>query len=42
MIEACRRGPALARVEAIDERIADTGELGLRRDGERFSVLPTI
>jgi acylphosphatase len=42
MIEACRRGPALARVEAIDERIDDTGDRGLRRVGERLSVLPTI
>ena len=42
MIEACRRGPALARVDAIDERVADAGELDLRRQGERFSVLATL
>jgi acylphosphatase len=42
MIEACRRGPALARVDAIDERAADAGELDLRRRGERFSVLATL
>lgn len=42
MIEACRRGPALARVDAIDERAADAGELDLRKQGERFSVLSTL
>ena len=42
MIEACRRGPALARVDAIDERAADAGELDLRKQGERFSVLATL
>ena len=42
MIEACRRGPALARVDAIDERVADAGELDLRRQHERFSVLATL
>jgi acylphosphatase len=42
MIGACRRGPALARVDAIDERAADAGELDLRKQGERFSVLATL
>ena len=42
MIEACRRGPALARVDAIDERVADADELDLRKQGERFSVLATL
>lgn len=42
MIGACRRGPALARVDAIDERAADAGELDLRKQGERFSVLSTL
>lgn len=42
MIEACRRGPALARVEALDRRATGTDLLGLRRPGERFSMLPTV
>ncbi|HEX9359971.1 MAG TPA: acylphosphatase [Bradyrhizobium sp.] len=42
MIALCRRGPASARVDAVKEDPADTNALGLRRPGERFSVLPTI
>ena len=44
MIEACRRGPASARVEAVREEETATSEdaLKLRRPGERFSQLPTI
>ena len=42
MIEACHRGPALARVEAVGARVAASDELSLRRQGERFSVLATI
>lgn len=41
LIAACRRGPYAARVDALDARPADGGELRLRRGGERFSVLPT-
>ena len=41
MIAACRRGPYAARVDALDERPADQGEMRPRRTGERFSVLPT-
>lgn len=41
MIAACRRGPYAARVDAVDERPADLGEMRPRRAGERFSVLPT-
>jgi acylphosphatase len=41
MVEACRRGPLLARVDALDQREADTGLLALRRSGETFSLLPT-
>jgi acylphosphatase len=41
MVEACRRGPAGARVEAIDQREAGSTELALRRRGELFSVLAT-
>jgi acylphosphatase len=39
MIEQCRQGPPGARVDAIDQREAGSGELALRRPGELFSVL---
>ena len=42
MIEACRRGPPGARVDAVDEREGSPADLSLRRGGERFAVLPTI
>jgi acylphosphatase len=42
MIALCRRGPAAARVDAVEEEQADAEALRLRRPGERFSVLPTI
>lgn len=42
MIESCRRGPSSARVEAVQEEVADPKMLKQRRAGERFSVLPTI
>ena len=42
MIEACRRGPSSARVEALQDEAANPDMLNLRRAGERFSVLPTI
>jgi acylphosphatase len=42
MIEACRRGPSSARVEAVREQSADAELLKLRRAGERFSALPTV
>jgi len=41
MIEACRRGPAGARVDTLDHWLAGSSALGQRRAGERFSVLPT-
>jgi acylphosphatase len=41
LVAACRRGPYAARVDAVDDRSADPGELRPRRTGERFSVLPT-
>ncbi len=41
MIEACRRGPPAARVEAIDQFDAGPEDLAMRRAGEGFSVLPT-
>jgi acylphosphatase len=41
LIEACRRGPGGAFVEALDERDARPDLLALRHPGERFSVLRT-
>ena len=41
MVEACRRGPFNARVDALDERDADDGLLAKRHAGEDFSVLWT-
>lgn len=42
MVEACRRGPRGAQVEAIEERDASAKEVALRRPGELFSVLPSV
>jgi acylphosphatase len=42
IVALCRRGPPSARVEGVTEEPADAGELGLRRTGERFSVLRTV
>lgn len=42
MIEVCRAGPRLARVEAIDQRDGTEADMTLRRSGETFSVLPTL
>ena len=39
VIEACRRGPFNARVDAIDQRDGTDGEFSLRHSGELFSVL---
>ena len=41
MLEACRRGPSHARVDALDEHDGSADHLRLRRRGEVFSVLPT-
>jgi len=41
MIEACRRGPPGARVDAIEESPATAELLAMRRPGELFSVLGT-
>jgi acylphosphatase len=41
MIDACRRGPAGAQVDAIEQREAGADDVALRRRGEIFSVLPT-
>ena len=41
MIEACRHGPSLARVEAVEAYEAHLDDLGQRRADEPFSMLPT-
>ncbi|HZC56283.1 MAG TPA: acylphosphatase [Xanthobacteraceae bacterium] len=41
MIEACRNGPASARVDVLDHREATPDEVKLRRGDELFSVLRT-
>jgi acylphosphatase len=42
MITLCRRGPASARVDAVQDEPGNADALNLRRAGERFSVLPTV
>ena len=42
MIACCRNGPPSARVDEVAEEVAHADELGLRRAGETFTVLPTI
>jgi acylphosphatase len=42
IIAACRRGPPAARVEAVDVTDGADGLLTRRRQGERFSMLPTV
>jgi|SRR6185437_12047880 len=42
MVAQCRRGPSLARVEAVEEKPGQPDALNLRFRGERFSVLPTL
>ena len=39
VIEACRRGPFNARVDALDQRDGTEDEFSLRHPGELFSVL---
>jgi acylphosphatase len=41
MLEACRRGPADARVDAVEEVVSTADAFALRRPGELFSVLTT-
>jgi acylphosphatase len=41
VIDACRRGPSAARVEAVDAEEGERTLLAQRRPGERFSVLKT-
>jgi acylphosphatase len=42
MIEICRRGPAIARVDRMDIAEVGADELARRAPGERFSVLQTV
>ncbi|MCO5131236.1 MAG: acylphosphatase [Xanthobacteraceae bacterium] len=42
MLAACRRGPSLARVEAVEASPAGDDVLDLRAAGEPFSLLPTL
>jgi acylphosphatase len=42
VIEACRKGPGPARVDAVDQRDGTTDELALRGDRDAFVVLPTM
>lgn len=42
MIDACRRGPASARVDGVDIHEAGPPELAMRRGDDGFSVLPTV
>jgi acylphosphatase len=42
MVTRCRRGPASARVDAIQDDDVHSDALNLRRAGEGFSVLPTL
>jgi acylphosphatase len=41
VVETCRKGPRLSRVESIDQREANGDELKLR-GSETFAVLPTV
>lgn len=42
MIKSCRRGPSVARVDAIDIRDGTAEDLAMRQGAEVFSVLPTV
>jgi acylphosphatase len=42
MIEACRRGPPLSRVDAVEVFEASQDDLGQRRAANKFSLLPTV
>jgi acylphosphatase len=41
IIEACRKGPTGARVEAVEEREGDPTQIKLRLPGQPFSLLAT-
>jgi acylphosphatase len=42
MVAVCRRGPSSARVDGVQDELAGSDALNLRRVRERFSVLPTV
>jgi acylphosphatase len=42
MIALCRRGPPMAKVDAVNDETASASELNLRYPGERFSMLATL
>jgi acylphosphatase len=42
MIEACRRGPMSARIDALDHREGTETDLVDRVEAGAFSVLPTV
>jgi acylphosphatase len=42
IVERCRKGPPLAKVESVDVEEASSLDLGHRRSGENFSLLPTV
>ena len=42
MIEACRRGPPLSRVDAVEIFEASLDDLGPRPAADKFSLLPTV
>jgi acylphosphatase len=42
MIESCRRGPPMARVDAVKDSNVQADESDRRIPGEQFSCLPTI
>ena len=42
LVERCREGPPLAKVSSIDIENAPRLDLGHRRPGEAFSLLPTL
>jgi acylphosphatase len=41
MIEACRRGPPGAQVDALDQRDGDLGDVALHKKKKMLSVLTT-
>ena len=42
LIATCRKGPFVARVTELEQRDARVEEINLQRQGEVFSVLPTL
>jgi acylphosphatase len=42
LIDACRKGPPACRVSAIDPSETNEEMLGMRPDGRKFAMLPTI